>query len=597
MPNETNGSKNNEDKPRPEIRLKAKAVSRGRAAGHVVCLAGRNRQYFRHHIKADGVSREIQRVENAFRLAQEQLARLAKPLSGKGQTIGATIFETHLLMLEGSSLLPKIAEMIQTEQINAEWAVQVVFDEHVTQYKGIDDEHIREKYLDIEDISERIMSLLGRGNDSLGLEEGSVIVARELRPSTVVELHRYNPRALITEHGGWTSHSFILARELNIPAVTGLRKALRRLRSGDRVIVDGFEGNVILNPTSETEENLAQPPLGVGSQAVSTIPIENVIETLDGRRVEIMVNADLPLLPAEHQSGSEFSIGLFRTEYLFNRFGGFPSEEQQYDAYRALAEKANKGRVRIRTFDIDVGQLVDKTEDREANPALGLRAIRLGLTYPRELAVQVRAILRAAARRPIDIVLPMVSGVSDIRACRELIEAEHEELRSKGVETGEPQIGAMIEIPATVLVIDDVLEEVDFVCLGTNDLTQYILAADRDNETIADWFRTLHPAVIKAILSVLSAGRKHKKNVIVCGEMAGSPFYLPVLIGAGAEYLSMNANSIARVAAMIRGIAFGETAELMGRILSLKTADEVEREVRATIARSWPHLFPDDLIR
>lgn len=597
MPNETNGSKNSEDTPRPEIRLRAKAVSRGRAAGNVVCLAGRNRQYFRHHIEADGVSREIQRVENAFRLAQEQLTRLAKPLTGKGQTIGATIFETHLLMLEGSSLLSRIAEMIQTERINAEWAVQVVFDENVTQFKGIDDEHIREKYLDIEDISERIMSLLGRGNDSVGLEEGSVIVARELRPSTVVELHRYNPRALITEHGGWTSHSFILARELNIPAVTGLRKALRRLRSGDRVIVDGYEGNVILNPTSDTEKSLAQPPLGGGSQAVSTTPIENVIETLDGRRIEIMVNADLPITPGEHQAGSEFSIGLFRTEYLFNRFGGFPSEEQQYHAYRALAEKANKGRVRIRTFDIDVGQLVDKTEDREANPALGLRAIRLGLTYPRELAVQVRAILRAAARRPIDIVLPMVSGVSDIRACRELIEAEQEELQNNGVETGTPQIGAMIEIPATVLAIDDVLEEVDFVCLGTNDLTQYILAADRDNETIADWFRTLHPAVIKAILSVLSAGRKHKKHVIVCGEMAGSPFYLPVLIGAGAEHLSMNANSIARVAAMIRGIAFGETAELMGRILSLKTADEVESEVRATIARSWPHLFPDDLIR
>lgn len=598
MPNETNGTRTNKSSDRPEIRLKAKAVSRGLAIGNVICLVGRNRQYYRRHIEPDKVDTEIRRVKAAFRLASRQLKLLADSSAGGTPGVGRTIFETHLLILKDPGLLSKIIEKISSESVNSEWAVRVVFDEYISRYKAIDDDHLREKYLDIEDISERLLSALGGGKATAGLEAGSIIAARELRPSTVVELHQYNPLALITEHGGWTSHSFILARELNIPAVTGLKKILRKLRSGDRVIVDGYDGNVVLNPTGQTEkEILSDRSANIRRVQENAVELNGQAETLDGYKVEILVNADLPPFPDDVLGNSKFGVGLFRTEYLFNRYGGYPSENQQYTTYRALAKKAGGARVKIRTFDIDVGQLIDRTEDREVNPALGLRAIRLGLTYPRELSVQIRAILRAAYENPIDIVLPLVSGVSEIKECKKLVEKQHLELQKAGKKAGYPLLGAMIEVPSAVFAIDDILEEVDFVCLGTNDLTQYILATDRDNETVANWYRTLHPAVLKAIKTVILAGRSADKPVIVCGEMAGSPFYLPILLGFGARHLSMNTNSITRITKLITGIAYSEAVELAKRIEKLKTPDEVEAELRSAIAEQWAHLFPDDLIK
>ncbi len=580
------------------MRFKARSVSRGIAIGKAVCLMGDARQYYLRHIGADDVEKELRRLRAAFRLSVRQLKKLSAPNSSLASNSASSIFAAHLLILSDTSLLASIEQKITSELINAEWAVRNTFDEHIARYRAMSDEHFRDKYLDLDDIAERVMTALGGGSRQIGLEPGSVVVARELRPSTVVELRNSDPLALITEHGGWTSHSFILARELSIPAVTGIRRILRKLNTGDMVIVDGFNGQVIVNPEQKTldEFNSAKTGSTILKQERPAEIGNGFATTLDGKQVELLANVDVPRGARSSLLNGANGIGLFRSEFLFNRFGGFPSETQQFAAYRRLADQAGSGGVRIRTFDIDVGQKVDRSEDRELNPALGLRAIRLGLAYPHDLRTQFRAILRASHERKVDIVLPLVTGISDIEESRAILEKERTDMLEDGVDVGDPSIGIMIEVPSVVLQIDDVLQTVDFACLGTNDLTQYILAADRDNETVANWYRTLHPAVLKCIKMVADAGHKHNKSIVACGEMAGSPFYVPVLIGLGIESLSMNTNSLGNVYRIISGIAYDEAVELVKHLSTLRTAEAVEQAVKKTVDVKWSHLLPPDMV-
>ncbi|MBX3245150.1 MAG: phosphoenolpyruvate--protein phosphotransferase [Acidobacteria bacterium] len=598
MPNSSQGKVITSQKRSQEMRFKARSVSRGIAIGKVVCLMGDTRQYYLRHIVKDDVEKELRRLRAAIRLCVRQLKKLADPNSSLAFNSASNIFSAHLLILSDQSLLTAIEHRISSELINAEWAVRKTFDDHIARYRVMSDEHFRDKYLDLDDIAERIMTALGGGTQQIGLEPGSVVVARELRPSTVVELRNSGLLALITEHGGWTSHSFILARELGIPAVTGIRRILRKLSTGDLVIVDGFNGQVLVNPEPKTFDEFSSVKTGE-SVLRTEAPAEignGFATTLDGQKIELLANVDVPRGARASLLNGANGIGLFRSEFLFNRFGGFPSEMQQFTAYRKLADQAGKGVVRIRTFDIDVGQKVDRSEDREANPALGLRAIRLGLAYPNDLRIQFRAILRASHERKVDIVLPLVTGISDIEESRSILEKERAEMLEDGIDVGDPSLGVMIEVPSVVLQIDDVLQTVDFALLGTNDLTQYILAADRDNETVSNWYRTLHPAVLKCIKLVTDAGRKHNKAIVACGEMAGSPFYVPVLIGLGIGSLSMNTHSLSNVYRMISGIAYDESVELVKLLLKLRTAEAVEQAVRKTVDTKWAHLLPPDMV-
>jgi len=276
---------------------------------------------------------------------------------------------------------------------------------------------------------------------------------------------------------------------------------------------------------------------------------------------------------------------------LFNRFKGFPTENQQYEAYREIAEYAGDDGVKIRTFDLGPEQVYGQSHGREKNPALGLRAIRLGLEDTRHLRTQLRAILRASHNNKIDIVIPMVSGVEEIIKVRELIESETSALATKGIPVGDPRLGAMIEVPSAVLLIDQIVKETDLVCLGTNDLVQYVLGVDRDNESVAGWFRTLHPAVLGAVKAVIKAASDAEKSLVICGEMAGSSFYLPLLIGMGATELSMNVNSILRIRKVISGIAYQETITLAQEAEKCRTADGVEAALERHINEKWSHLI------
>lgn len=570
--------------------FKGRPVSRGVAIGSAVCLYGENRQYYRTEIPEISVASEISRFNVAHERACKRLRR-AIGNSSKGNGEIGTILDIHLAMLEDSTLQDQVVELIETDRVNAEWAVKVVTDEYIARYRSIPDEYFRDRYIDVEDIADQLQSALGGGKHPIRLAADSIIAARELRPSTLSEFAIRHPKAVITEGGGWTSHTFILARELGIPAVTGIKKLMRQVRPGDLLIVDGFKGQVISNPSKDTLERFAErisPPVSVEEPTADT---GELIRTLDGREIVIRANFDIA---ASYQKAKQLGargIGLYRSEYLFNRFKGFPTEAEQLRAYREITTNAGDDKARIRTFDIGIDQTLDGAGRREKNPALGLRGLRLAKALPRQLRTQLRALLQAAHGSKVDIILPMVSGVDEIRMVKQLLERERDSLNSKGVPFGDPGLGAMIEVPSAVFGIDAILAEVDCVCIGTNDLVQYLLAVDRDNEAVAGWFRSLHPAMLGAIRSVIDAAAAAGKPAVVCGEMAGSTYYAPVLVGIGATELSMNVNSILGVRRVISGIAYDEARSLVERLSRLASADEIEREVERFIEANWSHLI------
>ncbi|HEY0461702.1 MAG TPA: phosphoenolpyruvate--protein phosphotransferase [Pyrinomonadaceae bacterium] len=578
-----------------EIKLKARPVARGVAIGKVVCLHGRKRQFYRINLEDSQIEKELRRFRASVRLAKRQLNKIAVP---DDKNPKSNIFAAHLLILEDKSLHEKIETSISQQKVNAEWAVKVVTDGYIATYKAIADEHLREKYIDLEDVADRILGALGGGGKSnLRLKKNSIIVAKEVKPSTLIELTGSQPKAIITEHGGWTSHTFILAREINLPAVTGMKGILRRVQTGDEVIVDGFNGQVILNPSMEVAEKykIAAAEFQEFTHREAE-PVGGKLKTLDGFEVVVRANLDLPQGYARARRFGAKGIGLYRSEFLFNQFKGFPSEQEQIKAYRKIAKLAGSDGVRIRTFDLSVEQLTQENAEKEKNPALGLRAIRLVLSHKKEFRAQIRALLQAAFENKIDIVLPMISDVSEILEAKKIIEEEKERLRRRKIDYGSPRLGAMIEVPSAVLTADEIAREVDFFCLGTNDLVQYLLAVDRDNEAVADWFRTLHPAVLRSIKTVLQSAARNNIPAIVCGEMAGSPVYVAILVGLGATELSMNVNSIARVRRTISHIAFEEAREITENLTRLATADAVEDFVRESFLAKWSHLFSPDIL-
>jgi phosphotransferase system enzyme I (PtsI) len=578
-----------------EIRLLGNAVSRGIAVGRAVCLHGRNVQFFRAHIGNDNVSREIGRLDKAFSKTSSQLATLAGSNSSNGTK--REIFSAHKLILEDPAFRAKIEAEVVERKMNAEWAISVVADSYISRFKAIPDEHLRERYIDVEDVAERLLSSFSKDvNAALTVPAESIVAAEELRPSTLAEYGNHTAFGCITEHGGWTSHTFILARELGIPSVTGLCNLLRILENGQMLIVDGFKGEVIVNPSVQTLESYKTKKGAPRSEIVTIPESQQPLRTLDGRNITLQVNAETAENVEKAKLIGAKGVGLYRSEHLFNLLNNFPTEEQQFEAYRNIANATGADGAKFRTFDLGIGQISHMVSTREKNPALGLRGIRLSLTESDQMRQQFRALLRAAAIGKVDVLLPMVNGVREIREAKAILLEEADRLRSRSVPIGEPKFGAMIEIPSAVLVVDQIVEEVDFLCLGTNDLVQYLLAVDRDNEAVADWFRTLHPAVIRSIAKVIMTGIHASKPVVVCGEMAGSPFYTPMLIGLGATEFSMNLHSLDRVMTVIRGIAFEEAAHLVKTVEKCHTAEEIETLIASTIQEKWLHLYPENFL-
>jgi phosphoenolpyruvate-protein phosphotransferase len=576
-----------------ELRYNGLGVSDGVVLGRVLRLQDGTRDVYRAEIDEADLERERRRFRAAVRLSRRQLEAIkqrAEKELGRGH---AYIFDAHLLFLQDAKLTRDVEDYIVKEHANAEWAAKVVGDRLLSIYMQINDEYLRERGSDIEDVIQRLLTnLTGETPSYPSLSEDSVIVAQDLLPSTIAELDLKHVRAIATDAGGWTSHMAIIARGLGLTAVVGLRDFYHRTRTGDQIIVDARRGEVILHPKRETAdlyEFTAQPiMLSLPELALRGGPVT----TTDGVEVTLRANVELP---TEFEAVERFGacgVGLFRSEFLLSRPGLMLSEEEQYAAYRALVAAAGENGAVVRLFDVggEVGR--DLTGRPERNPALGLRAVRFDLRHQDVMRTQVRAILRAAAAGPLSLVIPMVADVADVRRAKAVIEEEALSLETNGIDFTRVRIGAMIEVPSAVITADRIAAEVDFFELGTNDLVQYTLAVDRGNHEVSEWFRTLHPAVLYGINHSLKVARAAGITVIVCGEMASTPAYAVLLIGLGAVDLSMTPALIPRVRTTLAQIDSRESRELALRCLQCATADEVEEIVRTEFRNRWPELFP-----
>jgi phosphotransferase system enzyme I (PtsI) len=580
--------------PLHELRCKGLGVSEGIVIGQVLRMHDGTQHVYRWRIDDADVAKEQKRLRAAVDLASQQVLTIKEQAEKRFAKDHAYIFDAHLLLLEDEKLIGDIERHIADSHTNAEWAVRVVGDTLLHLYSEIKDDYLRERGADIEDVMRRLLVALGVAQPRThSVSEDAVIVAHDLLPSAVAELDLEHARALVTDSGGWTSHTAILARGVGVPAVVGLRDFYRRTKTGDKIIVDSTRNEVILHPSVATLAYYQAETAGrANPRGAAGAPETGPVRTEDGIEVTLRANVEVPSEFESVQKYGASGVGLYRSEFLLARRGAMVSEAEQRVAYEAIAKIAGEHGAVIRLFDLGGDNLREQFQEPEKNPALGLRAIRFVLRNETIMREQVRAILLASASGRLKIVLPMVADVSDVRRAQAIIQDETANLRKAGHLLGEVSVGAMIEVPSAVFMAQKIARIVDFFELGTNDLVQYTLAVDRGNDEVADWFRTLHPAVLHSIDRSLKAAREAGIPVIVCGEMASTPAYVVLLVGLGATDLSMTPSSIPRVRRAIAGVDSESARLIAAECLECDTADEVENLVRERFTRRWPQLFP-----
>jgi len=535
------------------------------------------------------VPEEIERFRTAIAKAKEELKSLKKHLGEDKGDEHLYVIDTHLLILEDGMLVKETQGFIENEMINAEAALKKTFRKFQAFFKDIEDDYLRERCVDVEIVVERILrNMVGKPLESLDSGEGqSIIVAHDLSPADVLQINKSKVIGFVTDLGGKTSHSAILARALEVPAVVGLERVTSEIEDDDVLIIDGTTGMVVINPDRDTFQQYLRRKQHYEYLESELLKIKDLpAETIDGHRVVLKGNAEfLEEIPSLKGHGAE-GIGLFRTEMLFFNREEPPDEEEQYALYSAVARAMAPQMVTIRTLDVGGDKFIENLNlDDELNPALGLRAIRLSLRQPEIFKPQLRAILRASHQGNVRIFFPMVSGVAEIRTVKTILEEVKTELREEGIPFDEGiKIGIMIEIPSAVIIADLLAKEVDFFSVGTNDLIQYSLAIDRTNEHLSPLYEPLHPAVLRSLKMVVDAAHAAGIDSCICGEMAGESEYLPILLGLGFDELSMNAVSILRVKKILRRCSNSEAQSLVARALEFSTAQEVEQFLKNEIA-------------
>jgi phosphotransferase system enzyme I (PtsI) len=581
----------------PERRIDGVAVSRGVAIGQAV-LFERGTTRFEHLAdQLPDIESEVSRFQQAVEESKNEILRLVEsPQAGEVEHL-KDILNIQLLILTQSSFVANVLDEIRENSLLAEEALENVQIRHVQKQNDSHDPHHREKRVDIEDVCKRLaQSLSGAPRTSDSIYRNAVVVAHELTPTEIVEIGRHSPAGFVTERGGWTSHSSILAREFRIPMVSGLKSVDYLVAGGETVIVDGQDGKIIIDPTDRSLSYFAVAAMESRAETPGAELSNLGAKTADGTRVVIRANADtVSAYLLAKKAGAE-GIGLFRSESLIEKPGSIPSEDEQVKFYEEIGLAAGEDGVRVRTFDVGENRLNSRGRSGEINPALGLRSIRLSLKEQKHFRTQIRALLRAAARHRIEIVLPMISGVSEVAAALEIIEDERQKLSEKSLSFEQPRIGAMIEVPSALFTAREIASKVDFLALGTNDLVQYLLAVDRDNDQVSELYQTLNPAVIRALRSLIATAKAVDRPLLICGEMAGSAFYVPLLIGLGARELSMNANSINQIRHLISGITLIDAERLAALTDEALTADEVESILRKFYKEHWQTLFPHGLL-
>jgi phosphotransferase system enzyme I (PtsI) len=581
------------------IRLAGVGASPGIAMGVAHFLGGRVEVQERR-IFADEVEQELRRFEDALARSDAQLRRIQQQIAeqvGDGQEY--RILEAHRMMLADVHLVEETGKIIRSDQVSAEWALRRALDQIQVVFASIEDPYFRERRSDIDMIGERILrNLLGMtppGHE--GVPKGAVVFAHDLSPADITQLGRAGVSGFFTEGGGRTSHAALVARALGLPMVAGVRDFTKHIRTGMTVIVDGGRGEVILEPDFGIQERFADRAARdlVQSERLAKAR-EAPAATLDNMRVQLAANVELlEEIPVSVELGAD-SVGLFRTEFLYLERSTLPTEEEQYQ-HAVAALRAMEGRsVIFRTLDLGGDKMPASVRIPTGNnPALGLRSIRYSLWRRDLFRSQLRAFYRAAAVGPLRIMFPLISGVAEMRVVREVCAEVCQELARDGLEhDAKVPLGAMIETPSAAMITDLLCEECEFLSIGTNDLIQYALAADRQDENVGYLYHPLHPAILRFIRAVVKAADQCGKPIAMCGDMAGDPRFSWVLLGLGLRSLSMAPRQIPMVKSIIRSTRLGEAERLVEEIMTMRTEDEIEEVVNRTMKQRFPLEFTEE---
>ena len=566
---------------RQEIRFEGAGVSPGMACGKIHVVRDDLDDVSRYRIAPSQIPDEIGRFETALIQTRMQILEMQQRIAESIGAKDAAIFDAHLLVVEDRTLIDEVLRKLETELCNVEWVFQEVATRYAETLNKIDDPYLRERALDIQDVTKRVVrNLQGKAPKTfLALSESHILVAHNLTPSDTASMNRANVLGIATDLGSRTSHAAILARSLNIPAVVGLHDITAKLETGQHVLVDGSDGLLIVNPAPETIGHYAELESRRARVVAQLKELRTTRSTTrDGRHIVLSANIELPEdVEAVAANGAE-GIGLYRTEFLYLNRTTLPTEDEQFETYRKVAERVRPDPLIIRTFDLGGDKLAPGTVDitDELNPFLGWRAIRLCLENIDIFKTQLRAILRASVVGNIKIMFPMISGLEELRGAKAVLAECHEELRRSGVPLDEEiEVGAMIEIPSAAICANVLATEVDFFSIGTNDLIQYTLAVDRVNEKIAHLYEPTHPAILRLLKMIAEAAHAHHIWVGVCGEMAGDVALVPLLLGLGMDELSAGATSVPRVKRAVQSLALPECRELVEETLKLNTSSEI----------------------
>jgi phosphotransferase system enzyme I (PtsI) len=573
-------------------------ASPGIVIGRVYLLDRKKVVVAGQRIEDVNVKSEVVRFKKAVEVSKVQLEDIRKRYTRDLGKSHRYILDTHIMLLEDRLLVEGTVKRIKDARINSEGALRDTIDAIAKKFDSIEDEYLRERKHDVEQVAERVLrNLTGKKQESLAeISEEAVVIAHDLAPSDTLMMRKDKVLGFATEMGSRTSHTAIVARSMGIPAAAGLEKITAFVRTGDVVILDGNHGTVIVDPDEATFLDYLRRQQRYKYFEMELDKLRDLTaETLDGKRIHLQGNIELPDEVATVAKHGGMGIGLYRTEFLFLNRQHLPTEEQHYAAYRDVAERAAPNEVVIRTLDVggDKLALPDQYE-QEPNPALGLRAIRFCLQNREIFRTQLRGIFRASAHGKIKILYPMISALPELQEIKRLMDEVRSELRAEGVPFDERlEIGVMIEIPSAALTADLLAPEVDFFSIGTNDLIQYTLAIDRTNEHVAFMYEPLEPAVLRLLQRVAHAAHEGKIGLAMCGEMAGDPLYAAILMGLGFEYLSMNVAAIPWVKKVVRSVRMQDAVELADLVMRQPTAVLARQAALSFMHQRFPELMAE----
>ncbi len=580
-----------------EIILKGIPAAPGITMGKAF-LFGRE-QYIipRRMIKEEQIQNEIKRFMDALVETKNEILDIKKRISDEMGIEHAQIFSAHLLVIEDSMLIEEVVTKLKKEKISVEYVFQDVLKRYIKVFSEMDDEYLKERISDINDVGRRILrNLLGAKEDILSnLKEQVIVIAYDLSPSDTATMHKKNVIGFATDIGGRTSHTAIMAKSLEIPAVVGLEVLTKRVADGDQIIIDGTHGVVIINPAAKTLKKYTHDRERFMVFAERLLELKDLpCTTLDGRKIELAANIEVPEDVTSVIGHGADGIGLYRTEYFYMNRKDLPTEDEQFRAYSAVARKVMPNSVIIRTLDLGGDKFLSQLEvPHEMNPFLGWRAIRFCLARPDIFKTQLRAILRASAHGNLKMMYPMISGLDELKQANAILEEVKNSLKKDSIPFDENiQVGAMIEIPSAALISHILAKEVNFFSVGTNDLIQYSLAVDRVNEKIAYLYEPAHPAVLLLVKNIIDSGHNAGIWVGMCGEMAGDIVMTLILLGLGLDEFSTSPIAIPEIKQIIRSVTMAQAKKIADEALGLPTGREVEKFAREKLEEILPELSP-----